>query len=91
MGELAGFALSFLERKMDHKQADYEIGLFENIKEQTDKILRHQGSDASIAKEYEKEFGIPADKILEQFNGENSRDYNTAELVMMAYNPGFFG
>ena len=74
---------------MNHKQADSDIALFERICEEIHIFL--DLSDKKIAAEVEARYDIPKEKVMEQFNRTDSSDYSTAQLIMMAYDPRFFG
>lgn len=66
-----------------HRAADAEIDLIERIEHWCNGAnLNH--TDINIANRIEKEFGIPADKVLREFKSYDAPDRTTAELVMRA-------
>lgn len=75
-----------------HRQADAEIALWEEIEKELhpNSFIKYM-SDEDIAREVELRFGIAASAVLAQFRREDSSMFPTPMLVMMAYNPEFFG
>lgn len=70
--------------KAFNREADRYMNLMEEIQARCQGEFLNQ-SDFAIAAQIEQEFGISGTFILEEFNAEYSLDYNTAELVMKAY------
>lgn len=69
-----------------HREADAEIALMENIQEFCSKEFLASHSDQKIAEMVEAEFGIPATKILDQFQDRSIEGmFSSVELIMRAY------
>lgn len=69
--------------------ADAEIQLYEDVCELLPSLL--DKPDAAIAEGVERELGIPAAEILKQFRRPDAAQHTTAELVMLAHDPHFWG
>lgn len=68
---------------MTHAEADALIDLEERIARELPEFINQV--DSAIADEVEKRYGIPATRVLQQFERADSMDYTTVELIMFAH------